>query len=251
MPELWRSAEAAVERFSSQAEAYDRFRPRYPDALFDRLVDRTGLTPGAPVVEIGAGTGIATVPLVTRSLRVIAVEPAPDLAAVARAKIGDSVSFVESRFEGCRIPGPVALVAAFNAWHWVEPERGMETAARLLSSGGSLALVWTEVVSWGEDPFEARLASIFGEVWPKRPEHVDASMQCVRDDARFGPIEISHHPFERTLDAETYVAVTRTYGGNRTEEQLQAVQRVIDEELGGSVTKREDAVLYLARCNAP
>jgi hypothetical protein len=133
----------------------------------------------------------------------------------------------------------------------VEPASGLQAVARLLVPDGCLALVWTEVVSWGEHPFEARLAGIYGEAWPKRLEHIDESLQPLRDDPRFGPVAVFHHPFERTLDGETYVAVTRTYGGNTTDEQLRAVQRVIDEELGGTVTKQEDAVLYLARCNDP
>jgi SAM-dependent methyltransferase len=251
MSELWRSAAGATHRFASQATAYDHYRPRYPEQLFDTLIGRARLGPGAAVVELGAGTGIATVPLVERGLRVTAVEPASDLSALAREKLGDRVAFVTARFEDCAVPGPVALVVAFNAWHWVEPGRGMEAAARLLSAGGSLGLVWTEVLSWGEDPFEDRLASLFGAAWPKQLQHVDASLQPVRDDSRFSGFEVWHHPFERTLDADTYVAVTRTYGGDRTEQQLRAVRRVIVDELGGSVTKREDAVLYLARCNAP
>ena len=40
------------------------------------------------------------------------------------------------------------LIAAFNAWHWVEPDKGVDLASQLLSSGGSLALVWTKVLSW-------------------------------------------------------------------------------------------------------
>jgi hypothetical protein len=82
-------------------------------------------------------------------------------------------------------------------------------------------------------------------------EHVEESLRCVRDDPRFGPFEVFHHPFARTLDAANYAAVTRTYSGNRSESQLLELQRVIDDECGGTVTKREDAVLYLARCNGP
>jgi SAM-dependent methyltransferase len=251
MADLWRSAEAASERFASQAAAYDHYRPRYPEELFDTLMEQAQLEPGAAAVEIGAGTGIATLPLVERGLRVTAVEPAPELATVARTKIGDRADMVVERFEQCTLPGPVALVAAFNAWQWVEPARSLHAVAHLLGRGGCLALVWTEVVSWGEDPFEARLATIFGATWPKRLEHIDTSLRPVRQDPRFGSVEVFHHPFERTLDGETYVAVTRTYGGNRTEQQLRAVQRVIDDELGGTVTKQEDAVLYLARRNDP
>ena len=71
-------------------------------------------------------------------------------------------------------------------------------------------------------------------------------MQPIRNDARFGEFQAHHHPFERTLDAETFVAVTKTYGGDRTIEQYEAIERIINDDFGGSITKVEDAVLYLA-----
>jgi hypothetical protein len=55
------------------------------------------------------------------------------------------------------------------------------------------------------------------------------------------------HRFSRTLDAGTYVAVSHTYGGVLSPDQDDVVRRVIDEEFGGSVTKVEDAAVYLTR----
>ncbi len=73
-------------------------------------------------------------PLVERGLEVIAIEPAPAMAAVARKKLGGRAEVMVGRFEDWpmmdRVQADVAL------------------AAELLPSGGSLALVWTEVVSW-------------------------------------------------------------------------------------------------------
>ncbi len=77
-------------------------------------------------------------------------------------------------------------------------------------------------------------------------QHVDGSMQPIRQDARFSEFQDHHHPFVRTLDASTFIAVTKTYGGNYTSEQFQAIEQIINEELGGVVTKVEDAVLYLS-----
>ncbi len=152
-----------------------------------------------------------------------------------------------SRFEDFSPDSSAKLLAAFNAWHWVEPGIAVDLAAQILEPGGSLALVWTVVISWGEEPFEERLAQIFGSPWDKRFEHdVDGSMQPVRHDHRFGEFQAHHHPFERTLDAETFVAVTKTYGGDRTSEQYEAMQRIINEEFDGSITKLEDAILYHA-----
>jgi hypothetical protein len=70
-------------------------------------------------------------------------------------------------------------------------------------------------------------------------------MQPIGQDARFDEFRVHHHPFERTLDASTFVAVTKTYGGDHTAEQYQAIERIINVDFGGSITKVEDAALYL------
>ena len=44
--DLWRTAGKASERFAAQALDYDRYRPRYPDDVFDDLVESVGLTRG-------------------------------------------------------------------------------------------------------------------------------------------------------------------------------------------------------------
>jgi hypothetical protein len=43
------------------------------------------------------------------------------------------------------------------------------------------------------------------------------------------------------MDAHTFVAVTRTYGGPHSDERDKAPIRLIDRELGGTITKVEDA----------
>ena len=68
MAKVWRRALQRAAEFDAQASDYNQYRPRYPKACFDDLIETAGLTPGDEVVEVGAGTGIATVPLVAPSL---------------------------------------------------------------------------------------------------------------------------------------------------------------------------------------
>ena len=246
MSELWRVAGKATERFSARALAYDRYRPRYPASVFDDIMLSAGLGAGAEVMEIGSGTGIATGPLVDRGLNVTAIEPSRTLTTVAESKTGNRVRFIDRRFEECSTESPVRLLVAFNAWHWVEQPFGTGLAAQLLQPGGTLALVWTEVVQWGQPPFEERLAGVFGRVWNKREDLVDRSLQPVRQAPAFGQLGVHHHLFERTLDAATFVAVTQTYGVDHTAEQYRQIEEIIDREFGGAITKTEDAILYLA-----
>ena len=103
--------------FAEVAREYDRFRPSYPDALFDTIVEFGDLRAGDPALEIGAGTGKATVGFLERGLRVHALEPTTGMAAIARAK---GVDVEESLFETWDLAGRrFRLAYAAQAWHWV------------------------------------------------------------------------------------------------------------------------------------
>ena len=53
-PEPHRHRQVA-ESFGGDAERYDRTRPRYPDAMVERIV---AASPGPDVLDVGCGTGI-------------------------------------------------------------------------------------------------------------------------------------------------------------------------------------------------
>jgi len=55
--------------FGRVAKLYDRVRPSYPDAVIDAVLAFAGLRPGARILEIGAGTGKATMLLAERGER--------------------------------------------------------------------------------------------------------------------------------------------------------------------------------------
>ena len=75
--------------FGEVAELYDRHRPTYPAELIDDLVALAGLDASRPVLEVGAGTGKATVLFAQRGIPVLAIEPSPEMAAIAgRAAAG-------------------------------------------------------------------------------------------------------------------------------------------------------------------
>lgn len=234
-------------RFSAQALDYDRFRPRYPRQVFGDIIRIADLSVGDEVIEVGAGTGIATEPLADCGLRVTAIEPSSELAALAEVKLADRGRVIVGRFEDYATQRSVNLLSSFNAWHWIEPTAGVDRAAQLIKPNGYLALIWTEVVSWGQGHFEDRLADVFGSPWEKRLDHVEASMRPVRADARFDEFSVLRHRFVRRLDAATFVAVTKTYGGHRTDEQYQVIEGIINDEFEGKIEKVEDAALYLAR----
>ena len=241
---LWREADQRIAEFDATGLAYDRYRPRYPEPLFDDLMALAGLRPGDRAVEIGAGTGIATLPLAARGLRVTAVEPAASMSEILKAKVGVTADVIEGRFEETAIRAAVDLVAAFNSWHWVEPAVGVARLVEMLRPGGVVTLVWTEVISWGRDPFGARLAEVTGQPWVGRLAEIVNSKDAVAGHDRLASMGQRRYRFERTLTAQTFVDVTRTYGGHPGDEQLVQIEAVIDGEFNGAVTKVEEAVLH-------
>lgn len=81
--------------------------------LAERLVADAGLRPGALVVDVGAGTGAITAPLVRAGLRVIAVEAHPGRAAALRTRFGDAVVVVQADAADLRLPRrPFHVVAS-------------------------------------------------------------------------------------------------------------------------------------------
>lgn len=130
--------------FDAIADEYDRNRPTYPDALVDRACEVAALAPGATVLEIGCGTGQLTRSLLSRGLRVTAVEPGRQLIARARDELHGAagVRFINATVEDVSIP-PGHYRAAFSASaiHWVDPDVGWRKLADALADGGTLALV--------------------------------------------------------------------------------------------------------------
>lgn len=125
--------------FGAFAREYDRFRPEPPAEALDWLVPKEA----GSIAEIGAGTGLVTRHLIQRAREVFAIEPDPRMREVLR---DNAQSAVALEGQGEAIPlsdDSMDVVMAASSWHWVQQESGFAEAARVLRSGGTLALLWT------------------------------------------------------------------------------------------------------------
>ena len=81
-------AREIAESFGSDADRYDRARPRYPDELVDRIV--AGAAPGQhrpdvpDILDVGCGTGIVARQFQAAGCRVLGVDPDARMADLAR-----------------------------------------------------------------------------------------------------------------------------------------------------------------------
>jgi SAM-dependent methyltransferase len=135
--------------FDSVAELYDDVRPHYPDDLYDAIA-ATRAIDGADVLDLAAGTGIATRALSSRGGRVRALEPGEPMLRRLRAT-SPKVPGVVARAEQIPFVGNAFdLVTCATAWHWVDAADTLAEVRRVLRPGGHLALWWANN-RWGDD----------------------------------------------------------------------------------------------------
>jgi SAM-dependent methyltransferase len=143
--------------FGEVAELYDRARPSYPAPMVQDVVSSSG---ASRALEVGAGTGKATVLFAQLGVSVLALEPSAEMAAVARRQCSafPAVRVEELEFEVWDPAERFPLLFSAQAWHWVKPSERYRLARAALSDGGLLAAFWNRV-SWGEcilrDPLSA------------------------------------------------------------------------------------------------
>src|ERR1700753_740363 len=124
--------------FGAVAEAYERFRPGYPDELLDLVLTYAG-RPIRTALEIGAGTGKATRLFAGAGIAVTATEPDAAMLAELRAHVPGDVTTVRAGFEELATDESYDLVYAAAALHWTKPEGRWSRMAALVEPGGVFA----------------------------------------------------------------------------------------------------------------
>jgi SAM-dependent methyltransferase len=122
--------------FDEAASLYDEVRPGYPEDLFDDVVSLSGIPAGGRIMEIGCGTGQATVPFARRGYRILCIELGENMAAVARRNLKGfpNAEVRTGAFEDTSSQeGAFDLAISATAFHWLDPSVAYPKTARALS----------------------------------------------------------------------------------------------------------------------
>jgi SAM-dependent methyltransferase len=260
-----RNREVLRKTFGSVAELYDLARPTYPSVVFDDLTELASLEPGSRVLEIGPGTGKATAELVRRGYAVTGIELSSELAAIARRNVPDA-EIVVGDFENWEPEeSSFDAVTAFTAFHWIAPELRYAKTARLIRSGGALAVVADpHVLPADGDPFFAEVQEDYDAVVPHPDNRAPGPPEAIenwwaremRTSGLFDPVAERRHLRPLVYTADEYLAVLGTFSDNlalpaaQREELFRRIHARIGARPGGTVTKHQLLLLtvgYLPR----
>ncbi len=142
--------------FKSTAPYYLRFRPPYPQGLFDHLKARFSLDGTGRLLDLGCGPGKLALSLAPLFERVVGVDPEPEMlgAAAAQARrLGvTNVTWVEGSSEGLGPQlGAFRLVTMGFSFHWMDRDRTLAALHSLIDPGGGITVVDEDLLDTPEN----------------------------------------------------------------------------------------------------
>jgi len=144
--------------FDEIVMSYEKVRWEYPDGLFADIIQYSGPGRGKKALEIGAGTGKATTPILDAGYVVTAVEMGKNMSEFLLEKFKDygNFSVITSTFEDVSLDDTdYDLIYAASSFHWVDAEIGCPKVFGLLKKGGVFALFRNNPVpAIGEELYE-------------------------------------------------------------------------------------------------
>lgn len=254
------------EAFGLSPENYHSARPAYPPAVWELLRQQAGLRAGISILEIGAGTGLATEHLLAHDpRRLLAVEPDARLAEFLRTRLPrPELELVERPFEELdEAPQSYDLIVSATAFHWLDAVPALRRIHALLRHGGSAALIWNVFGDNSRpDPFHEASAHLFAGHRPspsgggtKQTSYGLDSEARLRDfeEASFHAEPPAMFEWTLTLDPPAVRRLYATYSNvvaleaEKREALLDALEDLARVDFGGVVTRNMTTSVFIAR----
>lgn len=257
--------------FNEDPQNYDRFRPTYADELFDKVIRFSDLDINKSALEIGIGTGQATLPFLKTGCKVTAIELGDKLAQFSEEKFAKFQNFevINQDFESVDLDeNAYDLIYSASAFHWIPQVIGLPKVYRLLKSGGVFAWFSIQPAPAPEHLYiQEELQKVydeysqfFGEHKPqldpeirqkqvekKRKERYNAFKQYafvdVIDELYYGT---------RTFNAKDYTTLISTFSDHKAmpdESRIPFLKKIADtiDRCGGKFTLSDTMFLCMGR----
>lgn len=253
--------------FNTAVSAYEKFRPTYPDELYKMIFDYITLNESSSAIEIGIGSGQATLPILKIGCNLTAVEYGAEFAALCNEKFREYHNFdvITNRFEDTNfVDDTCDLVYSATAFHWIPESVGYTKVFSVLKSGGAFARFANHPYrDKGNLPLSEEVDRIYGEYYYKfynKKQDVlteydeNQASQRAKIAEKYGFIDIKYSLFHRTrtFSANEYIMLLGTYSDHIAIEEsirkefFSKIEEAINNH-GGSITVYDTIDLQLAR----
>ena len=247
--------------FDGGVKEYDKFRPNYPEELFEDIIKYSKIDEESALLEIGCGTGQATKSFLDRNFNVLAVEMGENLANFVKKKFKNYPNFLVTNqdYMSFELKENICdLVFAATSFHWLPKEMALSKIKSELKVGGTLAVFCNH-------PYPNRLDDETNvknrEVYAKhRGEKVlkefslEDTESFTADLKKAGFINVTSKIYKRvrTLSTEEYIGLIKTYSDHmalskKEQKAFENDMRKAVNSVGGKINIYDTIDLYLAK----
>ncbi|WP_242854418.1 class I SAM-dependent methyltransferase [Oxobacter pfennigii] len=249
-------------KFDEDVLNYDKHRPTYGTEIFNDIIRYSNLDNTKKALEIGIGTGQATLPILKTGCRVTAVEIGGSMTAYVKQKFSSFNNFAVKNIEFEKYDAEnnrYDLVYSATAFHWIQQDIGLAKVFELLKSGGAIALFWNHpFVNRENDMVHSEIQKIYRKYMPANKTHAEFDEStCKQHEGSlksygFKDINTKIYKKTRVLNTEQYISLLNTYSDHRAL-QDDIIRRLLNEisiaidKYNGRITIYDTIDLYLAR----
>ena len=249
-------------KFNEDEFNYDKYRPTYPDELFSDIINYSHISSDYNVLEIGVGTGQATLPIIKSGCKVTGIELGDNLARYVKDKFNNyknfnviNVDFMEYPLE----PKTFNLVYCATAFHWLPLEQAYAKVRHILKSNGTIALFWNHPFPNRQDDISNIVnRRIYNKYRPSDREirEFDESdcQKRINELEQFGFKEVISKLYhrKRTFTSNEYINLLNTYSDHRAlpieeKNNFEIDMKNAIDEIGGKINIYDTIDLYLAK----
>ena len=212
--------------FDTEASKYDKMRPGYADELFQAIFKYVKIGERSRVVEVGSGSGQATLPVLKTGCELTSVEYGENFSKILMEKCGGYKGFkvITGKFEDVDLEDDAYdLVFSATAFHWVPEEIGYPKVYSALKPGGAFARFANRPRNSQNAPeLAAEINALYEEYYNKAYDIKSGTKKWFTEEkakeisqipAKYGFTDITYKLFyrERVFTADEYIQLLGTY----------------------------------------
>jgi len=202
--------------FGQVSKLYDFARSGYPQDLINDVILLSGIPEDGKILEVGCGSGKATVMLGGMGRDLLALDISDALITVARKNTSHlpNVDYKIVSFEDADVnPNSFDLIVAAQSWHWVDPSIGYPKAHKILTESGSIAVICKHQDD-KRSSFVRRFRVLYKSHCPNFHNNYEGRHQRLKESMPshlFGNIKERTYEGDIEFSKEKYLALVQTF----------------------------------------